>query len=94
MLNKYASGKHALGICDRCGQTYKLKELKEEVQRLKPTGLYTCPECFDGDHPQNMQGMYPVVDAEALRNPRPDTDPGRTGTTELNFDLLKIGPGN
>ena len=35
----YAAGKKAIGICDRCGFTYKLKDLKYEVQDQKKTGL-------------------------------------------------------
>ena len=32
-----------------------------------------CPECWNPDQPQNMQGMYPVDDPQAVQNPRPDT---------------------
>ena len=31
-----------------------------------------CPSCWEPDQPQNQQGMYPVDDPQALRNPRPD----------------------
>ena len=94
MAETFAAGKHALGICDRCGFTQKLKDLKEETVRMKPTGFKVCPSCFSVDHPQNMQGLHPVYDPEALRDPRPDTDKGRDNTTALDFSLLKIGPGN
>ena len=31
MGNRFAAGKHAIAECDRCGQRYKLKELKKQV---------------------------------------------------------------
>jgi len=31
-----------------------------------------CPTCWEPDHPQNLQGMYPVEDPQALKNPRRD----------------------
>lgn len=71
-MARYASGKKALGICDRCGFQYKLRQLKEEVVAGNLSGLLTCPECWDSDHPQNDLGKYPVHDPQALRNPRPD----------------------
>ena len=39
---------------------------------MRKTNLMVCPECWEADHPQNMQGMYPVEDPQALRSPRPD----------------------
>ena len=48
----YAAGKKAIGICDRCGFTYKLKDLKYEVQDQKKTGSRICPSCIDPDQPQ------------------------------------------
>jgi len=72
MSSKFTSGKHAISECDRCGQQYKLKALKELIVRTRRTNVMVCPTCWDGDHPQNMQGMYPVEDPQALRNPRPD----------------------
>lgn len=77
MSAKYASGKHALGICDRCGLTYKLLELREERVKRMPTGVLVCPPCYDPDHPMNTFGEKSPIDGEALRRPRPDTDPGR-----------------
>jgi hypothetical protein len=73
MGNKFASGKKAIAICDRCGQRFKLKELKEEIIKTKRYNLLVCKECWDPDHPQLQLGMYPVDDPQALRNPRRDT---------------------
>jgi len=70
--NQFASAKHTVAECDRCGQRYKLRELRETVVRTRPTGLLVCPTCWEPDHPQNMQGMYPVNDPQAVRQPRPD----------------------
>lgn len=72
MGNKFTSGKHAIAECDRCGQRYKLKELRTETKKLKVTNVLVCPTCWDPDHPQLQLGMYPVEDPQAVRNPRPD----------------------
>lgn len=86
-LAKFASGKHALGICDRCGQTCMLKELKGERFKRMPTGVRVCGACWDPDHPQNFQGEKAVVDGVALRDPRPDTtvEDSRELTGEVVF---------
>ena len=72
MANKFSSGKHALGFCDRCSFRFPLKELKNQIVKQKETGLKVCPDCMDVDHPQLMLGMYPVSDPQAVRHPRPD----------------------
>ena len=71
-MGMFASGKWALGICDICGFEYKLKDLREVIERLKKTGLKACPTCWEEDHPQNLQGTFKVTDPQALRDPRPD----------------------
>jgi hypothetical protein len=89
----YAPANKALGICDRCGWTYRLRELKPEVIDLQATGILVCPTCWDPDQPQLQVGRWPVVDPQALRNPRPDTgapdsrwgEGGSRGTTVWNF---------
>jgi len=73
MSNHFASGKKALGLCDVCGQTYPLKQLRALVVKLKKTSTMACPDCWSPDHPQLQLGMYPVEDPQALRDPRPDT---------------------
>lgn len=73
MGNRFASGKRAIAICDRCGFQYKLKQLKGEILKTKPVNVLVCPSCWDPDHPQLQLGMYPVDDPQALRNPRRDT---------------------
>ena len=74
MGRKYTSGKHAIAECDRCGFQYKLHELKDLFIKTTETNIKVCKECWEPDHPQNMQGMYPVDDPQAVRDPRPDTN--------------------
>ena len=76
---KFASGKHTIAECDRCGFRFKRTELKELTVRTKPTDMQVCPECWEPDHPQNMQGMYPVTDPQAVSNPRVDKSLAYTG---------------
>ena len=80
MGNRFASGKIAIAECDRCGQQFKLKQLKTEIIKQRKYELLVCPECWDPDHPQLQLGMYPVDDPQALRNPRPDTTYVTSGT--------------
>lgn len=72
MSSTFASGKKAIGICDRCGFQYKLKELKGETVKFKPVNNLVCRACWDSDHPQLQLGMFPVNDPQAIREPRPD----------------------
>lgn len=73
MGNRFASGKIAIAMCDRCGFRFKLRQLRELVIKTKKVNILVCPECWDPDHPQLQLGMYPVDDPQALRNPRRDT---------------------
>ena len=73
MATPFASGKYAIAECDRCGQRYKLKQLKMEVIKTKLYQLKVCEACWDPDQPQLQLGMYPVNDPQALYQPRPDT---------------------
>jgi hypothetical protein len=72
MSSKFASGKYSIAECDRCGQRYKLKELKKEVIKTKLFNIKVCPTCWDPDQPQLSLGLYPVNDPQAVREPRPD----------------------
>ena len=73
MGNRFASGKKAIAECDRCGQQYKLKQLKTEIIKQRKYELLVCPTCWDPDQPQLMLGTFPVDDPQALRDPRRDT---------------------
>jgi len=85
MASNFASGKRAIAECDRCGQRYKLKELKKLIIKTKTTNILVCPTCYDPDHPQLQLGMYPVNDPQALRNPRPDTSYRQSGLGGLQI---------
>lgn len=84
MPSKFASGKYAIAECDRCGQRYKLTELKKEVIKTKLFNIKVCPECWDPDQPQLSLGLYPVNDPQAVREPRPDVSYLSSGTTGLS----------
>lgn len=73
MPNQFASGKRAIAMCDRCGQQFKLKNLRTEIVKQRKYELLVCPECYDPNQPQLMLGTFPVSDPQALRNPRRDT---------------------
>jgi hypothetical protein len=73
MGNRYASGKTAIAICDRCGFRYLLRDLKTLIIKTKNVNLLVCNACWEPDQPQLQLGMYPVDDPQALRNPRTDT---------------------
>lgn len=85
MGNRFASGKHAIAECDRCGQRYKLKELKKQVIKTKTYNLLVCPTCWDPDHPQLQLGMYPVDDPQGLRDPRRDLSYYQSGNNGLQI---------
>lgn len=74
MGNQFASAKHSIAQCDRCGMRFKLKELKKQVVKQKITNTLVCPDCFDVDHPQLMLGTFPVYDPQAVRDPRTDSN--------------------
>lgn len=86
MPNKYASGKHAIAECDRCGQRFKLKQLKKLVVKQQVKNILVCPECWEPDQPQLSLGLYPVDDPQAVRNPRPDVSYAVSGTSGLQIN--------
>lgn len=73
MATQFATGKHALAECDRCGFARKYSELRPERRNGKALNIRVCRECFDGDHPQET--LLPYVrtdDPQQLRHPRPE----------------------
>lgn len=70
-MAKFASGKWALGECDRCGQTFKLNALKELVIAGIHSGWMVCEADWEPDNPRLQVPKQFRGDAEALRNPRP-----------------------
>ena len=77
---RFASDRNALGICDRCGFSFMLKDLHYEIEDQRLNGLRVCSVCLDEDHPQLQLGEIIISDPEALYDPRPDVNiPGSTG---------------
>jgi hypothetical protein len=85
MGNRFANGIKAIAECDRCGQQYKLKQLKTEIIKQRKYELLVCPECWDPDQPQLMLGTFPVDDPQALRNPRRDTTYVQAGVNNNGY---------
>jgi len=85
MGNRFASGKYSIAECDRCGQQYKLKQLKFEVIKTKLYQIKVCEECWDPDQPQLQLGMYPIDDPQAVRQPRPDLTYVTSGINTLGY---------
>jgi hypothetical protein len=83
MANQFASGKHAIAECDRCGQRYKLRELRKLVIKQQIKDIKVCPSCWDPDQPQLSLGLYPVNDPQALRDPRPDVSYRNSGLDSI-----------
>jgi hypothetical protein len=85
--NRFASAKNSIAQCDRCGQRFKLTDLKKEIIKTKLYDLKVCPACWDPDQPQLQLGMYPVDDPQAVRDPRPDNTYYQAGRTGLQTNV-------
>ena len=72
MASNFASAKHSIAECDRCGFRFKLKQLRSLTIKTKNVNILVCPSCWEPDQPQLSLGMYPVNDPQGVRNPRPD----------------------
>ena len=83
MSSKYSSGKFSIAECDRCGQRYKLKDLRKLIVKQQIKNIKVCPTCWDPDQPQLSLGLYPVDDPQAVREPRPDISYEASGTDAL-----------
>ena len=64
-MPRYASGRKALGVSDRSGFVYLLRNMKKEWN-----GSLVGPDEFEPKHPQ-LESPKDVADPQALRNPRP-----------------------
>jgi len=85
MANRFASAKHSIAECDRCGFRFPLKELKALVIKTKKVNILVCPDCWEPDQPQLQLGMYPVDDPQAVRNPRKDQSYFQAGLNGLQL---------
>ena len=71
-MARFASNKRAIADCDICGFQYKLRDLRDLIEKGRNTNLKACNECWNPDHPQLKLGEFPVDDPQAIRDPRPD----------------------
>ena len=69
----YAKGSKAFGYCDLTGFRYPLTDLVYEINNGRHTGFRVGKDVVDPDQPQNFLGRVKASDAQALRDPRPDT---------------------
>ena len=65
-MGKWASGKYALGIADRSGAAYRLRDMRKEW-----TGMLVGWDEWEAKEPQ-LDPIRAPADAQALKNPRPD----------------------
>lgn len=79
-MAKFAVGKKAYGICDRSGFRYKLNDM-----RVEWNGLKVGRDMWEPKHPQ-LEPRRKVTDAQALKNPRPDS------TEAPSLQLLPANP--
>lgn len=70
----YANGKYAFGYCDRTGFRYKLKDMVEQYEGGRPTGLRVGKDVVDKGQPQLELGRVSTEDSNALRNARPESN--------------------
>tara|TARA_R110002153_G_scaffold104341_2_gene242108 strand:+ start:1787 stop:2314 length:528 start_codon:yes stop_codon:yes gene_type:complete len=69
-MGKYSSNKYAMGISDRSGVAYRLRDMRKEW-----TGLLVGKDEWEAKQPQLMV-LKTKADPQALRDPRPDrTEP-------------------
>jgi len=85
----FASGKNAYGISDRSGFRYRLRDMKTEWN-----GLKVGPDEYEAKHPQ-LDPRRRVIDPQALRDPRPDTNnsiPETVSFPAFNTETLEYVP--
>ena len=67
-MSSFATGKHAIGLCQRCSFVYKLSALREDGEG----NLLVCSSCWDEYHPSKRPVR--TADAMALKRPAIDLD--------------------
>ena len=94
MSSKYTTNKNTIADCDVCGFQFKLRKLKDLYVRKNNTHIKACPECWNLDQPQNLQGMYPVEDPQAVKDPRPDksfNEDNKIGSRDIEWGWEPVG---
>tara|TARA_R100001015_G_C4604648_1_gene159657 strand:+ start:116 stop:436 length:321 start_codon:yes stop_codon:yes gene_type:complete len=84
-MGRFAVGKDAYGISDRSGFRYRLRDM-----RFEWNGLLVGKDEWEEKHPQ-LEPVRHTVDAEALRNPRPDIDQGEDFMAFVVFTNTGLG---
>ena len=82
-MPKFATGKHAYAISDRSGFRYRYKDMRKEW-----TGSLVGRDEYEPKHPQ-LEPVPRVVDAEALRNARPEQN--LTQQREIQYGFAPVG---
>jgi hypothetical protein len=83
-MARYASEKYALGISDRSGAAYKLRDMRKEW-----TGMLVGKDEWESKQPQ-LDVVKTPADPQALKDPRPDrTEPAVT--VLLSFNPFRSG---
>ena len=88
-MARYASGKKAWGYSDRSGFRYRLRDMRKEWN-----GFLVGKDEYEEKHPQLEPRRHPT-DAEALRDPRPDTNniiPITADIPSFNLETLEFIP--
>ena len=91
MGNQFASGKHSIAECDRCGFRFKLKQLKALTLKRTQTNILVCASCWEAPHPQVFLGETPIFDPQGVRNPRPDTSYTVAGDSSIGSRVFQWG---
>jgi hypothetical protein len=86
----FAAGKYAYGLCDICGQRYRLTDLKKNWK-----GFMVCSRDYEPKEPQ-LYPLHYTADAIALQDPRPDRIEPMTvpvgGTGDATFQSVGMQP--
>ena len=72
MTKRFASGSKAWGLCQRCGQRFKLHALQSDGRQRN---LLVCTSCWDPKEPLDVPPR--INDPTALRRPSPENSVGQ-----------------
>ena len=91
-MARYATGRRARAICDRCGFETRYLNLRAEYKEGHYSGMKVCRSCWD---PDDRETPPQVNDYEQLHDPRSDhreLEPSRRLIGELDFGSNPLGP--
>lgn len=71
-MSNFASERYAIGICDRCGRTFKLKKLRNESKNLNYSSIKVCEDCFDKENLQAVGSSLVIRHDTTLKDPAID----------------------